>query len=43
MNLKTLEKMSKGPKEKILKPTWGKISSEELLKFSSENIIWDFK
>ena len=33
---------SKGPKEKILKPTWGKISSEELLKFSSENIIWDF-
>ena len=29
-------------KEKILKPTWGKISSEELLKFSLDNIEWDY-
>ena len=29
-------------KEKIFKPIWGKISSEELLKFSLKNIDWDY-
>jgi len=33
---------NKSPKQKILKPIWGKISSEELFNFSMNNIDWDY-
>ena len=35
-------KTDKSLKEKMLKPIWGKISSDELLKFSMSNIDWHY-